>query len=45
MKIKGGNKGLKIFLNLKNENSRNISRNFSGTVVDSVGSAQFQIVL
>ena len=44
MKIKGGNKGLKIFLNLKNENSRNISRNFSGAVEGSVESVQFQIV-
>ena len=33
-----------IFLILKDENSKNISRNFSGVVVDSVGSVQFQIV-
>ena len=34
---------LKIF-KLKNYNSKNISRNFSGTVVDSVGSIHLQIV-
>ena len=38
------NKELKIFLKLKNDNSKNISRNFSGAVVGSVGSVQFQIV-
>ena len=31
--------------NLKSDHSKNISRNFSGAVVDSVGSVQFQIVL
>ena len=34
----------KIFFNLKNDNSKNISRTFSGFVVDSVGSVHFQIV-
>ena len=44
MKIKGVIEDLKIiFFNLKND-SKNISRNFSGAVVDSVGSVQFQIV-
>ena len=46
MKIKGVIEDLKlkkIFLNLKNDNSKNISRTFSG-VVDSVGSVHFQIV-
>ena len=33
-----------IFKNLKNDNSKNISRTFSGAVADSVGSVQFQIV-
>ena len=41
MKIKGVIEDLKI---KKNDNSKNISRNFSGVVVDSVGSVQFQIV-
>ena len=41
MKIKGVIKNLKKF---KNSNSKNISRNFSGAVEDSVGSVQFQIV-
>ena len=40
MKIKGVIKNLKI----KNDNSKNISRNFSGIVEGSVGSVQFQIV-
>ena len=47
MKIKGVREDLKIFLNffnLKNDNSKNISRTFSGGVVDSVGSVHFQIV-
>ena len=47
MKIKGVIEDLKIkknFFNLKNDNSKNISRNFSGAVVGSVGSVQFQIV-
>ena len=44
MKIKGVTKDLKlIFFNLKNDNSKNISRNLSGAVVDSVGSVHFQI--
>ena len=38
---KRSNKELKNFLN---DNSKNISRNFSGAVVGSVGSVQFQIV-
>ena len=41
MKIKGVIEDLKFF---KNDNSKNISRNFSGAVVGSVGSVQFQIV-
>ena len=40
MKIKGVIEDLKFF---KNDNSKNISRNFSGAVVGSVGSVQFQI--
>jgi len=46
MKIKGVIEDLKIknFFNLKNDNSKNISRIFSGVVVDSVGSVNFQIV-
>ena len=46
MKIKGVMEDLKFFLkifNLKNDNSKDISRTFSG-VVDSVGSVHFQIV-
>ena len=34
----------KFFFNLKDDNSKNISRTFSGAVADSVGSVQFQIV-
>ena len=41
MKIKGVIKNLKKFLN---DNSKNISRKFSGAVEGSVGSVQFQIV-
>ena len=45
MKIKGVINNFKIKkLKLKNANSKNISRNFSGAVVGSVGSVQFQIV-
>ena len=33
-----------IFLNLKNVNSKNVSRTFSGVVVGSVGSVHFQTV-
>ena len=33
-----------IFFYFKNDNSKNISRNFSGAVAGSVGSVQFQIV-
>jgi len=46
MKIKGVIEDLKIyiFFNLKNDSSKNISRTFSGGVVDSVGSVHFQIV-
>ena len=40
MKIKGAIKNLKF----KNDNSKNMSRNFSGAVESSVGSVQFQIV-
>ena len=46
MKIKGVIKDLKFFLiffYLKNDNSKNISRTFSGVVVDSVGSVHFQV--
>ena len=44
MKIKLVIEDLKnIFKNLKTDNSKNISRNFSGAVADSVGSVQFQI--
>ena len=41
MRIKGVIKNLKI---KKNDNSKNISRNFSGVVVDNVGPIHFQIV-
>ena len=48
MKIKGVIEDLKFKkkknFNLKNDNSKNISRTFSGVVVDSVGSVHFQIV-
>ena len=47
MKIKGVIEDLKLnffLLNLKNDNSKNISRTFSGVVVDSVESVHFQIV-
>ena len=47
MKIKGIIEDLnfkKIKKNLKNDSSKNISRTFSGIVVDSVGSVHFQIV-
>ena len=47
MKIKGVIEDLKFFKKLKkfkNGNSKNISRNFSGAVADSVGSVHFQIV-
>ena len=43
MKIKGVIEDLN-FLILKNDNSKNISRTFSGVAVDSVGSVHFQIV-
>ena len=43
MKIKGVIKNLKI-KKLKNDNIKNISRNFSGAVEGRVGSVQFQIV-
>jgi len=33
MKIKGVIEGLKYFFNLKNDNSKNISRTFSGVVL------------
>ena len=41
MKIKGVIEDLK-FLKLKNCNSKNISRTFSGVVVGSVGSVDFR---
>ena len=47
MKIKGVIEDLKKekkFFLTKNDNSKNISRNLSGDVVDSVGSVHFQIV-
>ena len=46
MKIKGVIEDLKltIFFDLKNDNSKNISRTFSGVVVDSMESVYFQIV-
>ena len=44
MKIRGVIEDLKIFQNLKNDNSKNISRTFCGAVVDSMGSVHFQIV-
>ena len=44
MKIKGVIEDLKFFFNLKNDNSKNISRAFSGAVANSVGSVHFQIV-
>ena len=46
MKIKGLIEDLKIYIyfNLKSDNSKNISRNFSGAVAGSVGSVHFQIV-
>ena len=46
MKIKGLIEDLKkyIYFNLKSDNSKNISRTFSGAVEGSVGSVQFQIV-
>ena len=43
MKIKGVIENLKIKKNLKNGNSKNISRNFCGAVVGSLGLVQFQI--
>ena len=46
MKIKGVIEDLKLnfFFNLKNDSSKNLSRTFSGVVVDSMGSVYFQIV-
>ena len=46
MKIKGVIEDLKNnnFFFFKNDNSKNISRNFSGVVADSVGSVHFWIV-
>lgn len=44
MQIKGVIEYLKINKKIKNDNSKNISRNFSGVVVGSVGLVQFQIV-
>ena len=45
MKIKGVIEDLKIiFLIFSKDNSKNVSRNFSGAVMNSVESVQFQIV-
>ena len=44
MKIKGVMEDLIFFFNLKDDNSKNISRTFSGAVADSVGSVHCQIV-
>ena len=44
MKIKGVIEDLKFFLIKKKNDSKNISRTFSGVVVGSVGSVHFQIV-
>ena len=44
MKIKGMIEDLKFKKKFLNDNSKNISRNFSGAVAGSVGSVQFQIV-
>ena len=44
MKIKGVIKNLNLKKKLKSDNSKNISRNFTGSVVGSVASVQFQIV-
>ena len=47
MKFKGVIEDLKIlkkFLNLKNDNSKNISGTYSGVVADSGGSVHFHIV-
>ena len=43
MKIKGVIEDLIFFLILKNDNSKNISRTFSGVALDSVGPVHFQI--
>ena len=43
MKIKGVIRNLKVKI-IKNGNSKNIAKNFSGVVEGSVGSVQFQIV-
>ena len=40
MKFKGVIEGLKIKKKLKNDNNKNVSRNISGAVADSVGSVQ-----
>ena len=34
----------KVIVGYKNENSKNVSRTFSGVVVDSLGSIHFQLV-
>ena len=44
MKIKGVIEDLKKEKKFLNDNSKNISRNFSGAVAGSVGSVQFHIV-
>ena len=44
MKIKGVIKNLIFFKKLKSDNIKNIARTFSGAVLGSVGSVQFQIV-
>ena len=43
MKIKGVIRNLKVKI-IKNGNSKNIAKSFSGVVEGSVGSVQFQIV-
>ena len=47
MKIKRVIEDLKILktFNLKNDNSKNISRTFSGALADSAGSVHFQMFL
>ena len=43
MKIKGVIEDLENKLKMKKNDNKNISRNFSGAVVGSVGSVHFQI--
>jgi len=44
MKINEVIKNLNFFKKSRSDNNKNISRNFSGAVVGSMGSVQFQIV-